>query len=95
MPESAATRHETSDNAPGKRQQGHVEGWVASISGILGSAILASNTALSGWGWPLYLISSVTWCRISIATGNRPLLAMNAVFTLINLVAIWRWTPWN
>lgn len=77
------------------RPQGRIEGWIASGTGIVGSATLATNTWASGWGWPLYLISSVIWCRIALRTGNRPLLAMNAVFTAINVIAIFRWMPWQ
>lgn len=77
------------------RIQGRVEGWFASITGIVGSAMLASNTLISGWGWIIYLASSLTWCRIAARTGNRPLLAMNTVFTCINVIAIWRWAPWQ
>jgi len=86
-------KEEAPDPAP--RKQGRFEGWLASLTGIVGSAMLATNTWVSGWGWPLYLVSSVTWCGIAMKTRNRPLLAMNAVFTLINVVAIWRWMPWR
>ena len=76
------------------RPQGRAEGWLASLAGIAGAATLASHTWISGWGWVMYLVSSSLWLRIALGTRNMPLVAMNAVFTAINVVAIWRWAPW-
>lgn len=65
--------------------------WCGSVSGIAGALLLALRLPISGWGYVLFLISSLTlgiWAWWLEATG---LLTQQLVFTIINLIGVWRW----
>ena len=64
---------------------------IAAVAGLLGAALLASNTSWSPWGWVLFLASNAGWIAFACLQGFRWLLAMQIGFTATSLLGIWRW----
>ena len=65
--------------------------WFGTGTGIIGAILVASNTAGSPWGFVFFLVSSVCWSGAAYLLRKHSLLVLQVVFTLINLVGIYRW----
>jgi nicotinamide riboside transporter PnuC len=65
--------------------------WLGTAAGIAGAAWIALNLPSSGWGFSLFLLSSVSWGTAALLMGETSLLLLQAVFTAINVLGIWRW----
>lgn len=65
--------------------------WAGSITGLLGSALLATNSQYSGYGFIAFLASNIFWIYFSYKTKTHSLLTMQAGFTLTSVVGIARW----
>lgn len=65
--------------------------WSGSLTGLLGAALLASNSRFSGWGFICFLLSNIAWGWFGVMTGTHGILVMQVGFTLTSLVGIWRW----
>jgi len=61
---------------------------LASITGILGALLLALNLGYNYEAYYVFLLSSTLWSIDSVRTHNQPLLYMNLVFSVINLIGI-------
>ncbi len=59
------------------------------IAAMMTAANLGAR--VTGWGFVVFMVSSICWTAVGIATGQPNLLATNAFLTLVNLVGIWRW----
>ncbi len=66
-------------------------GWFGSIAGILGAAIVASNISISGWGWVVFLISSISWLIVGFKRKDWALFYINLAFTATNTLGIIRY----
>jgi len=49
------------------------------------------GTRVTGWGFVVFTIGSLSWSTVAIGTGQSNLLWTNGFLTLVNLVGIWRW----
>ena len=68
---------------------------VTSILQIVGSLILALNIEYSWIAYWIMIVGCYTGMRASMAMiGAMPLFVMWAFFFVVNLVGIYRWTPW-
>ncbi len=65
--------------------------WIGTAAGIAGAVLIAARIAISGWGFVLFLVSSIAWLAAGIAHENTALILLQAAFTAINLLGIWRW----
>ena len=65
--------------------------WFGSITGIVGALLVALNIPLSGWGFVLFFSSSVSLTAYSLSAELYGIGLQQAVFSLINLLGIWRW----
>ena len=65
--------------------------WSGAITGLLGSALLAANLSISGFGFLVYLASNAFWIGFAVSTRAWGLLAMQAGFTATSLLGIARW----
>lgn len=65
--------------------------WAGCLTGVLGAALLAARTRLSGWGFVAYLLSNCFWIAYALATAAPGLLVMQCAFMLTSLVGVWRW----
>lgn len=65
--------------------------WVGTIAGIAGAGLMASRTSVSGWAYPVWLVSSLSLSAFALLGGFYGLLLLQGVFSFINLLGIYRW----
>lgn len=65
--------------------------WAGTAAGIAGATMVAFNLPWSGWGFVPFLASSLAWAWVGWRMADRPLLTLQAVFTGINALGIYRW----
>ena len=65
--------------------------WLGTVTGVTGALLLAIKIPLSGWGFVLFLVSSVSWGVAGIRMKEPSLWVLHGVFTLVNLVGVYRW----
>lgn len=65
--------------------------WFGTLTGLAGAAILALNIPISGWGWVLFALSSVSWTAAGLAMRDWSLALLQGGFLIVDLVGIWRW----
>jgi len=65
--------------------------WLGCLTGVIGSALLASNTARSRWGFVWYLASNACWVAFAVLTAAWGLLTMQIVLTVVSLFGVFRW----
>jgi hypothetical protein len=70
-----------------------IAGWIAPIATAIAAVMTASNLGarVTGWGFAVFVVASVSWCVIGMTTGQPNLLWANGFLTLVNLVGVWRW----
>lgn len=65
--------------------------WGGAITGLLGSALLASNSLVSGAGFLAFLASNLFWIRFALKSRLQAMLYMQLGFAITSLVGIYRW----
>lgn len=65
--------------------------WVGTATGVLGALILALNIPLSGWGWVLFLVSSLCWTFAGVVMKDMSLAILQFAFVVVDLIGVWRW----
>lgn len=65
--------------------------WSGTITGSVGSLLLAINTIYSGWGFALFLISNGFWIAFGLRKKAPGLVAMQLVFTATSALGVYRW----
>lgn len=65
--------------------------WLGSILGLLGAAVLATNSPYSGYGFVAFLASNLCWIYYGYTKRAHGLLTMQAGFTLTSVIGIARW----
>jgi hypothetical protein len=65
--------------------------WVGTISGIAGSLLLALNISISGYGYILFTVSSISWGLAAWMMKESSLLMLQSVFFIVNIIGISRW----
>ncbi|MEO5349780.1 MAG: hypothetical protein H7836_09050 [Magnetococcus sp. YQC-3] len=65
--------------------------WIGTATGVAGALLVAINIPQSGYGFLLFLISSTSWFIAALRMRELSLMILQAVFTVINLVGVWRW----
>lgn len=65
--------------------------WVGSISGTIGALLMASKTSVSGWAYPLWILSSVALIGFAVLSHHAGILLQQTTFTAINLLGLWNW----
>lgn len=67
--------------------------WFASISGMVAAFMIAFDAGrrLTGWGFVLFLASSVAWITGAILTKDGALGTQNVVLFFINLFGVYRY----
>lgn len=68
-------------------------GWIASIATMIAATMTASNlgSRVTGWGFVVFLIGSLSWSTMALLTDQSTLLWTNLFLTLVNILGIWRW----
>jgi hypothetical protein len=65
--------------------------WIGTGAGVSGALVIALNLGVVGYGFVLFLISSVLWTAVGIAQREPSLAALQGAFTAINVVGVYRW----
>ncbi len=68
-------------------------GWIAPIATTVAAMMTASNlgSRVTGWGFVVFVVGSIAWTAVALATGQGNLLWTNGFLTLVNVVGVWRW----
>lgn len=66
--------------------------WIGTAAGISGATLIALNLGAVGYGFALFLISSLIWSTVGWVQRELSLLVLQITFTAINLVGLWRWS---
>lgn len=66
-------------------------GWAGTVLAIIGTLLLALNCDYSRYGFACNLLASA--CLVAYAAWNNtlPILALNAVMVVVNIVGLLRW----
>ena len=67
--------------------------WIATVATVVAAFMTASNLGarITGYGFCVFLIGSVSWLTAGILTEQPALTWTNAVLTGLNIFGIWRW----
>ena len=65
--------------------------WIGTGAGVMGAVMIALNISISGYGFVLFLVSSLLWGAAGLAQRDDSLVILQATFTVINLIGIYRW----
>ncbi|NLS27150.1 hypothetical protein S2M10_21430 [Sphingomonas sp. S2M10] len=67
--------------------------WGASISGMIAAFMVSLDLGrrLTGWGFALFVASSICWISGALMTGDEPLWTQNLVLFCINLFGVYRY----
>lgn len=66
-------------------------GWIGTITGIIGSLLLAFNFEYSKYGYFFFTISAICWVKQGIKNSDNSLILLNTVFIGINALGIYLW----
>lgn len=68
-------------------------GWIAPAATMIAAVMTALNLGarVTGWGFVVFLIGSLSWTWVGFSSGQNNLLATNGFLTLVNALGIWRW----
>ncbi|MCK5725818.1 MAG: hypothetical protein KAH22_03205 [Thiotrichaceae bacterium] len=65
--------------------------WGGAILSIIGASLLALNISISPWAYVVYTASSLLLLAWALQQKAYGIVAQNSIFTLINIVGIYRW----
>ena len=65
--------------------------WIGTIAGVAGAVLVALNIGVTGYGFVLFLVSSILWSLIGWIQREVSLVVLQGAFTVINAVGIVRW----
>ena len=67
--------------------------WVATVATVIAAFLTAANlgSRVTGLGFCVFLVGSLCWLTVGMATGQSALTWTNIVLTVLNVFGIWRW----
>lgn len=67
--------------------------WFASISGIVAAFMVSLDNGrrVTGWGFALFVLSSIAWIAGALMNDDEPLLSQNLVMFGINIFGVYRY----
>lgn len=67
--------------------------WSATLTGIAAAILVALNLGarLTGWGFVIFMGSSIAWVAFALIKGELPLAIQNGVLFVINAIGVWRY----
>lgn len=67
--------------------------WYASISGIVACFMVSLDLGrrITGWGFALFVTSSIAWITGAFLSGDEPLWVQNIVLFCINCFGVYRY----
>lgn len=61
--------------------------WIGTLTSILGSFLVAFQFTLVGYLF--FIVGSTAWSLVAIYSKDRPLLTLNSVFLVANLIGVY------
>jgi len=65
--------------------------WTGTVAGIVGAVMVALNIGISGYGFLLFLYSSITWTVAGVLIAEPSMVLLQGAFVVINILGIYRW----
>jgi len=67
--------------------------WIAALGTIVAAALVAADIGrrVTGWGFVLFCVVSLTWVVSALGTKALPLAAMNGALFLVNAYGVWQY----
>jgi len=67
--------------------------WIAAIGTMLAAGLMAVDLGrrVTGWGFVLFCVVSVTWIVSGLTSDAMPIAVMNAILLAINAWGVWRY----
>ena len=65
--------------------------WLGTATGVARAIIIAANLGVVALGFVLFLVSSILWSTVGWVQREASLLVLQATFTVINVIGIYRW----
>ena len=67
--------------------------WIAAISTIVAAAMVAGDFGrrVTGFGFVLFVVASITWIVTSLTNDAMPLVVSNGILLAINLWGVWQY----
>lgn len=65
--------------------------WIGTGAGVSGAMLIALNLGVVGYGFVLFLVSSLLWTAAGLAQREPSLVVLQSAFTAINVLGIYRW----
>jgi drug/metabolite transporter (DMT)-like permease len=65
--------------------------WIGTAAGVTGAVLVALNIGVTGYGFVLFLVSSLLWSAAGIVQREPSLVVLQGAFTAINVLGIYRW----
>jgi nicotinamide riboside transporter PnuC len=61
--------------------------WIGTVAGIIGAFVVALHFFLIGYVF--FLINSASWLYVGIRKNDKPLILMNSVYLIANLIGLY------
>lgn len=67
--------------------------WSATLTGIAAAILVALNLGarITGWGFLIFIFSSVGWIAFALLEREIPLAIQNGVLFCVNVIGVWRY----
>lgn len=65
--------------------------WIGTGAGVTGAVLVALNIGVTGYGFMLFLVSSLLWSAAGVAQREPSLVVLQGAFSAINVLGIYRW----
>lgn len=65
--------------------------WTGTLLAIVAAIMVASNTDISKYGYPIFMVSSMFWSYVAIKMKDQALLLLQVVFICIDGFGIYNW----
>ncbi|MGN3973244.1 hypothetical protein [Tsuneonella sp. SYSU-LHT278] len=67
--------------------------WIAAIGTMMAAGLIAFDLGrrVTGWGFVLFCLVSITWIVSGLTSDALPIAAMNAILLLINAWGVWQY----
>lgn len=67
--------------------------WTATSTGIVAAILVAANLGakITGWGFAIFIASSIAWISFALMSGQQPLALQNGVLLIVNIGGVYRY----
>ncbi|MGC6399661.1 hypothetical protein ACNI3Q_03665 [Sphingomonas sp. FW199] len=67
--------------------------WIATASGVIAALMVSldSGRRVTGWGFVIFVASSIAWITVSVLAGDPALGTQNGVLLAINIFGVYRY----